>query len=353
MEHVSVYMKDAVAKGIADIFFIAGKCISGKYGDRLFQLSDSILKPDDSLQLISQLYEMAKRRPPKSLEDWDDDFSVTLVDSARFRVNIYRQRGSPAAVLRIIKFGIPNYEKLGIPSQIVELYKVKRGMILITGPAGSGKSTTIACILDMINRNREAHIVTIEDPIEYLYRNNKSVFSQREVNIDTITYSKALRACLRQAPDVIMLGELRDLDTIQTAITAAGTGHLVISTLHSLGSVNTMDRLIDVFPEGQQQQVRVQLAQTLNTVISQQLLPTIRGFRVPAFEIMHLNPAIKGYIRDSRPHQIEAMMAQCSKDGMILMDDYIRKLYNDKIISRDTALECAIHPTELAKRIGT
>ncbi len=229
--------------------------------------------PKDTEQLILKLYALAGRDSAQFFQQGDDDFSLSIRDLARFRVNTYRQRGSLAAVVRLVTFGIPDYRELSIPEQVMELAGAAHGMVLVTGTAGSGKSTTQACIIDRINRTRECHIITLEDPIEYLHRNQCSIVSQREISTDTGDYLAALRSCLRQAPDVILLGEMRDQQTIYTAMTAAETGHLLIATLHTQGAVNTIDRIVDAFPSGQQGQVRVQLSMVLRTVVSQQLLP--------------------------------------------------------------------------------
>lgn len=257
-----------------------------------------------------------------------------------------------AAVIRVVSFGIPNWQDMDIPEEVMKIAKMTRGMVLVTGPAGGGKSTTLACVVDAVNRTRNAHIITIEDPIEYLHRNDKSIISQRELAMDTSSYVTALRASLRQAPDVILLGEMRDLETIQTAMTAAETGHLVISTLHTVGAVNTIDRIIDVFPPTQQQQIRIQLAQVLKTVISQQLLPTVSGALVPAFEIMHLNNAVRTMVRDSRIHQIDSVIQTSAAEGMISMDESILRLYKAGRITAETALHCAMNPDQLQKKLG-
>ena len=283
---------------------------------------------------------------------WDDDFSLSVPGLARFRVNVFQQRGSMAAVIRVVKFGIPDRNELGIPDEIMKIANQTRGMVLVTGPAGSGKSTTLACVVDQINKTRNAHIITIEDPIEYIHRNQLSVVSQRELNTDTESYVTALRASLRQAPDVILLGEMRDLDTIQTAMTAAETGHLVISTLHTVGAVNTIDRIIDVFPPTQQQQIRVQLSQVLKTVVSQQLIPTVSGGLTPAFEIMHLNNAIRSMVRDSRIHQIDSAIQTSSAEGMLGMDDSILKLYKAGRITAEAAIRAAMNPDQMSKKLG-
>ena len=235
----------------------------------------------------------------------------------------------------------------------MDLADTLHGMVLVTGTAGSGKSTTQACILDRINRTRSCHIITLEDPIEYLHRDVQSIVSQREIAIDTEDYLSALRACLRQAPDVILLGEMRDQETIHTAMTAAETGHLLIATLHTKGAVNTIDRIVDTFPSGQQDQVRVQLSMVLRTVVSQQLLPAAQGNHlVPAFEIMHTNNAIRSLIRDSKSHQIDNAIAAAGGEGMITMDQSILALYQAGKITADTALDYSDNPEQLRRRMG-
>jgi len=282
----------------------------------------------------------------------DDDFSFSVAGLARFRVNAYRQRGSMAAVIRIVSFDIPDWQELGIPAGVMDLADTQDGMVLVTGTAGSGKSTTQACIIDRINRTRDCHIVTLEDPIEFLHRHRKSIVSQREISIDTADYLSALRACLRQAPDVILLGEMRDAETIHTAITAAETGHTIIATLHTKGAVNAVNRIIDAFPSNQQAQVRMQLSSVLRTVVSQQLLPDVNGGLVPACEIMHLNSAIRSMIRDNKGHQIDNAIAAGGSEGMISMDQAILALYRAGRITRETALEYADRPEQLQRSLG-
>ncbi|MGN0688798.1 MAG: type IV pilus twitching motility protein PilT, partial [Oscillospiraceae bacterium] len=223
------------------------------------------------------------------------------------------------------------------------------GIILITGAAGSGKSTTLSCMIDKINKTRSGHIITIEDPIEFLHKHNKCIISQREVNIDTQNYINALRAALRQSPDVILLGEMRDYETINVAMTAAETGQLVLSTLHTLGAANTIDRIIDVFPNNQQHQIRIQLSMVLEAVISQQLLPSVDGRLVPAFEIMNMNSAIRTMIREEKTHQIDTVLQ--SAPGMQTMDSCITKMYRDGVITAETAVEYAYNPETMRKRI--
>lgn len=224
-------------------------------------------------------------------------------------------------------------------------------MVLVTGPAGSGKSTTLACIIDHINKSYDKHIITLEDPLEYLHRHNKSIVSQREINVDTQSYVTALRASLRQSPDVILLGEMRDYETMQVAMTAAETGHLIFSTLHTIGAANTIDRIIDVFPPNQQRQIAVQLSMVLQTVVSQQLVPSIDGRMVPAFEIMTVTPAIRNMIRDNKIPQIDGILYSSANEDMVSMDSSLQKLFKENIISADTALAFATNPDMLRKKL--
>lgn len=352
MESVQIYLKQAVEKNASDLFVVAGKSVSIKCEGELIAIQDGRLSPEESESLVREMYTLAHRSIDRCMSTGDDDFSLSVTGLARFRVNVYRQRGSLSAVIRVVSFGIPDWRSMSIPEEVMKVAGMTRGMVLVTGPAGGGKSTTLACIVDAVNHSRDAHIITIEDPIEYLHRNDKSIISQRELATDTASYVTALRASLRQAPDVILLGEMRDLDTIQTAMTAAETGHLVISTLHTVGAVNTIDRIIDVFPPAQQQQIRIQLAQVLKTVISQQLLPTTNGQLVPAFEIMHLNTAVRSMVRDSRIHQIDSTIQSASAEGMISMDESILRLYKAGRVSAETALHYAMNPDALQKKLG-
>ena len=352
MENVQAYLEQAVEQNASDLFIVAGEAVSMKKEGTIVPVNDNRLMPEDSEALVRELYELAERPIDRCITAGDDDFSVSLTGLARFRVNTYRQRGSLAAVIRIVSFGIPDWKKMEIPEEVMKIAQLSRGMALVTGPAGSGKSTTLACVVDAVNNSRNAHIITIEDPIEYLHRNNLSIISQRELAMDTTSYVTALRASLRQAPDVILLGEMRDVETIQTAMTAAETGHLLISTLHTVGAVNTIDRIIDVFPPAQQQQIRIQLAQVLKTVVSQQLLPTTDGKMVPAFEIMHLNNAVRTLVRDSRIHQIDSVIQTSAAEGMISMDESIFRLFKAGRISKEVALRYAMNPDQLQKKLG-
>ena len=346
------YLKNAVAHQASDVFFVAGKSPCEKLDGHIRPLCEERLMPVDTETMIADMYRTAQRSMDTFRQRGDDDFSFAIPGLARFRVNTYRQRGSAAAVIRVVSFDIPDWRTLGIPEQVMDLADVTGGMVLVTGTAGSGKTTTQACIIDRINRTRDCHIVTLEDPIEYLHRHNKSIVSQREITIDTGDYLSALRACVRQAPDVILLGEMRDADTMHTAMSAAETGHMVIATLHTKGAVNAIDRIIDSFPSTQQAQIRVQLSMVLRTVVSQQLLPDKNGGMVPACEILHMNNAVRSMIRDNKNHQIDNAIATGGKDGMVSMDQSILALYRKGEITAETALLYADHPEQLKRQLN-
>lgn len=346
------YLKQAAADGASDLFIIAGGRVCEKNDKRMTPISAEKIFPQETERLILDMYHLAERDPAPYLRRGDDDFSFSVPGLARFRVNAYRQRGSLAAVVRVVAFRIPDWRALGIPPAVIDLADTSHGMVLVTGTAGSGKSTTQACIIDRINQTRECHIITLEDPIEYLHRDQRSIVSQREIAIDTENYLSALRACLRQAPDVILLGEMRDAETIHTAMTAAETGHLLIATLHTQGAVNTIDRIVDTFPGSQQEQIRAQLGTVLHTVISQQLLPGTHGDLVPAFEIMRMNSAIRSMIRDNKTHQIENVIASGGSEGMVTMDSSILSLYRAGKITADTAVDYASSPEQMRRRLG-
>jgi len=352
MADLMYYLKFAVENDASDLLIVAGGPVHAKIDGHICPVDEVRLLPPQTEELLNQIYEIAKRPMNKFRELWDDDFSFSVGGLARFRVNTYRQRGSMAAVIRVVSFDIPDWQKLRIPPQVMDLADMDHGMVLVTGTAGSGKSTTQACIIDRINKTQDKHIITLEDPIEYLHRNKKSIVSQREIAIDTVGYLSALRACLRQAPDVILLGEMRDPETIRTAMTAAETGHTLIATLHTKGAVNTIDRIVDSFPSTQQIQIRVQLAEVLRTVVSQQLLPDVNGGLVPAYEIMHMNSAIRSLIRDNKGHQIDNAIAAGAREGMITMDQSIMGLYRNGYITKETALEYADNPEQLRRSIG-
>ncbi|MCL2756745.1 MAG: PilT/PilU family type 4a pilus ATPase [Coriobacteriia bacterium] len=346
-------LSELVEKGVADIFIITGKPLSYKRGTSIEQLNDKILLPPDTEQIISQIYEMAENRSMKNIrEHGDDDFSFAIKGVSRFRVNTYKQRGSLAAVIRVVAFELPDPIRLHIPPSVLDLTDLRRGLVLITGPAGSGKTTTLACLIDRINARSNNHVITLENPIEFLHRHKRSLISQREIGIDTASYATALRAALRESPDVILIGELRDPETISIALTAAETGHLVLSTLHTVGAVNTVDRLVDSFRAEQQAQVRMQLSMVLQSVVSQQLLPTTDGGMIPAFEIMHCNNAIRNLIREGRTHQMSAVINTSASEGMIGMDSCLLGLYQSGRIGAQDMITHALAPEALAKQAG-
>ena len=308
------------------------------------------LLPHDTEAVISTM--MSDKRLQQFEELGEIDFSYSIPQIGRYRVNVFHQRGSMAASIRLVSTKIPLPEELGIPKSVVDLYQKKRGLVLVTGPTGSGKSTTLASIIDRINSMREVHVITLEDPIEYLHNHKKAMVNQREVGLDTHSYSNALRAALREDPDVILVGEMRDLETISTAITAAETGHLVLSTLHTIGAASTIDRIVDVFPPHQQQQIRVQLSMVLESVISQQLIPTAdKKSRVAAFEVMHSTPAIKNLIREAKSPQINSTIQTSKKLGMQTMDDAIFDLYMKGDIDKENAVSYAQDSQIMEKRI--
>jgi len=350
---VEQILTQALAMEASDIFFVTGFPVSFKIGGQIIPQGDEKLLPAQAADYIDQLYQLAAQRIRGKLEkDGEDDFSFSLKGVGRFRVNVYMQRGSYSAILRAVRFALPDPTALGIPPIVTDLAMKKKGLVLITGAAGSGKSTTLACIIDKINHDRTGHIITIEDPIEFLHRHDKCIVSQREVGSDTSTYIQALRAALRQSPNVILLGEMRDLDTISVAMTAAETGQLVLSTLHTIGAANTIDRIVDVFPAVQQQQIRVQLSMVLEAVISQQLIPGKDGNLVPAFEVMPVNSAIRTLIREGKTHQVDNVIYSSAGEGMLGMDASILELYASGKITDENAIQYAVNAEMMTKRIA-
>lgn len=345
------YLKQAVADHASDLFLVAGGPASEKLDGKVRPMAEERLMPTDTKALITEIYTLAERSIEPYLSRGDDDFSFAIPGLARFRVNAYRQRGSLAAVVRVVSFNIPDWQTLHIPESVMALADAKHGMILMTGTAGSGKSTTQACIIDRINRRRDCHIITLEDPIEFLHRNQRSIISQREIAVDTEDYLSALRSCLRQAPDVILLGEMRDTETIRTALTAAETGHTLIATMHTNGAVNAINRIIDSFPDSHQAQIRMLLSLVLQTVVAQQMLPDKSGGIVPAFEIMHINSAIRSMIRENKNHQINNVISAGKSEGMISMDQSILALYRAGTITAQTALEHADNPEQIKRQL--
>lgn len=343
-------LKQAVTKGASDIFIVAGLPVSMRLQGNIMRIGEERLLPDDTYSVISQIYEMAGGRSMDILSNGgDDDFSFAIPGLSRFRVSAYKQRNTYSIVVRIITFTLPVPAELGIPDKIIDFARLPKGLVLITGAAGSGKSTSLACMIDYINRNYSKHIITLEDPVEFLHRHDKSIVSQREISVDTESYLTALRAALRQSPNVILLGEMRDYETIQVAMTAAETGHLVFSTLHTIGAANTIDRIIDVFPPSQQRQIAVQLSMVLQAVVSQQLVPSTEQKLVPAFEIMTITPAIRNMIRDHKIPQIEGLLYSSSGEDLVSMDASLLSLYKNNRITAETALTFATNPEMLKK----
>ncbi len=350
MVTIQELMKKAEEAKASDVHITVGVPPKYRVAGKLINMDYPKLLPTDTQTIIDSIMDDRHR---SILEDKGEvDFSFALPGMGRYRVNVFKQRGTIAAALRLVATTVPSVEQLKIPPTVVDLYKKKRGLVLVTGPTGSGKSTTLASIIDKINENTTSHVITLEDPIEYLHSHKSATVNQREVGNDTLSYSNALRAALREDPDVILVGEMRDLETISTAVTAAETGHLVLSTLHTIGAASTIDRVIDVFPPHQQQQIRVQLAMVLECVISQQLVPTVEGDkRVAAFEVLHMNSAVKNLIRENKTFQINSMIQTNKKLGMQTMDDALYDLYHRGVISSETALEYSQDYAALKKKL--
>ena len=336
--------------GASDVHVSVGVPIKCRIHGTLKDLTSTPLTGADTKALVEQM--IPKRLIAGFNATGEADFSYAITGQGRFRVNVFKQRGSMAFVIRLINMEIPKPEGLGLTQSVIDLTNKKRGLVLVTGPTGSGKSTTLAALINRINENYSHHIITLEDPIEYLHVHKKSIVNQREIGMDTESYAASLRAALREDPDVILVGEMRDLETISTAVTAAETGHLVFSTLHTIGAAATIDRIIDVFPPHQQPQIRLQLATLLEAIISQQLMKTADGKgRVAAFEILHANSAIRALIREGKSHQIPSVIQTSRKSGMITMDDSIFDLYTAGRVSRDEAITFAQDKTALMKRL--
>ena len=337
IEQIMGCAKDA---GASDVHITVGISPKMRVNGKLMVMPFPVLLPVDTKRICDSMMNDKQKEHFEEKGEWD--FSYSIPQMGRYRVNAFRQRGSVAMVLRIVGTIVPTPESLSLPPSVIDLYKMKRGLVLVTGPTGSGKSTTLASLVGKINMDLDTHIITLEDPIEYLHRHARSIVNQREIGIDATSYDLALRSALREDPDVILVGEMRDLETISTAITAAETGHLVLSTLHTIGAAATIERIIDVFPPHQQEQIRTQLANVLVSVVSQQLVPTVdRRGRVAAFEVMHATPAIRNLIRENKTHQIATSIQTSRRLGMITMDDALVELYMKGKIDRNEALNFA------------
>ncbi|MBV1818182.1 type IV pilus twitching motility protein PilT [Anaerosalibacter bizertensis] len=347
MEFIELVTK-AVKMKASDLHLVVGVPPVFRINGSLVKCGEDELKSNDIGKIVEEVLNKDQLRELN--EKGEVDIAYSMADRRRLRVNVFRQRGCLSLSLRIIPKDIPTLEELKLPNIVKGLTKLSRGLILVTGPTGSGKTTTLASMINEINEERNCHIITLEDPIEYVHIHNQSIINQREIKNDTLSFSKGLRAALRQDPDVILVGEMRDLETISTVLTAAETGHLVISTLHTLGAAKTMDRIIDVFPPEQQRQIKVQLASVIQGIISQQLLKSIDGnSRFAAFEIMIATPAIRNLIREGKNYQIDTVIQTGKKHGMQTMDNAILNLYNKRLISKEIALSGSINKDMLSK----
>ena len=346
MMKIEEILEKAGAAGASDVHLTVGSAPRMRVNGSLVSMPYDILSPEDTMEAAKKV--MSREQMEIFNQRGEYDISCDLGDTRRYRVNVFRQQGAAALAFRLVATKVPSPEELGVPASIIELSQRKRGLVLVTGPTGSGKSTTLAAVIDRVNQSRDAHIITLEDPIEYLHPHKMSMVNQREIGIDTQSYADALRAALREDPDVILVGEMRDYETISVAVTAAETGHLVLSTLHTIGAASTVDRVIDVFPPHQQQQIRVQLSNVLEAIISQQLIPRADGKgRVAAFEVLHANTAIRNLIREGKSHQIANIMQTNRRMGMITMDDAIVQLVREGKITRQMAAAFAQEPDSI------
>ena len=344
-------LKMAIELGASDIHITVDSQPIARVEGKFLKLTDRKLTNYDTMEMVQEL---AGEKSFKKLElNGECDFSVEIDTGERFRVNAYKQKGNYAIAIRAITAQVPDFETLGLPEVLKTFTQKHKGLILVTGPTGSGKSTTLASLIDIINKNPQKHIITLEDPIEYVHHHKNSIVNQREIGQDTESFNSALRSILRQDPDVILIGEMRDPETISIALTAAETGHLVFSTLHTVGAAKTIDRIVDMFPSEQQQQIRTQLSTVCEGIISQQLISTIDGARrVAALEVMVSNPAIRNLIRENKTYQIQNIISTGSKQGMKSMDQELINLYRQGLISRDSVLSRCTDYEYTSKLIG-
>lgn len=335
-------LRVAVERNASDIHITVGVPPVFRINGSLVHYESPTLFPSDTMAFLDEITNPEQRQ--KLAINGEVDFSFAIQGLSRFRVNAFHQRGSLAIAIRVVNEQVPTLDKLGHPEILKTFARQHRGLVLVTGPTGSGKSTTLAAMLKLINEERSCHIITLEDPIEYLHKHNKSIVNQREIHSDSHSFANALRAALREDPDVILVGEMRDIETIGIAVTAAETGHLVFATLHTGDAAQTIDRIIDVFPPHQQQQIRIQLSLTLQGIICQQLLPRLDGNgRVVALEILTVNPAVRNLIREGKSHQLVSVIQTGARFGMQSMDMSLKDLYRRGIISYEDALARAIN----------
>lgn len=345
-------LEEMVRRDASDLHITAGEKPKLRVdGELVNATADRALTPKDTLQVA---YSIMTENQKKRFENEDElDFSFGIQNLARFRGNVYKQRGCVAMAIRLIPFKINTFEELGLPPILAKLAERPRGLVLVTGPTGSGKSTTLAAMIDKINRERKGHILTVEDPIEFVHKHQNSMINQREVGADTKSFAAALKYALRQDPDVILIGEMRDLETIAAALTIAETGHLALATLHTNSAAEAVNRIIDVFPANQQSQVRAQLAFCLEGVITQTLVPKARGTgRVAATEILVSTPAVRATIRDDKVHQIYSIMQAGKKHGMQTMNDSLYQYYVQGELKLEDALKVSHDPNELLRMVG-
>ena len=344
-------LKMLVDRDGSDLHLAVGNPPVGRVHGRLQPFGEEPLRPEDTERLMKSIASVDHQQ--ELGEVGGADFGFAFEDVARFRVSIFKQKGYVGCVLRLLPKRIMSFEEIGLPDSLKELLLAPRGIILVTGPTGCGKTTSLATMVDYINTNTDSHIITIEDPIEYYHEHKKGIITQREVGVDVPTFSEAIRRALRMDPDVILVGEMRDLDTIEAAVTAAETGHLVFATLHTTGAVRTIDRLIDAFPTNQQEQIRTQLAGNLKAVISQALLARVGGFgRIAALEVMLSTPAIQNLIRENKSYRITSSIQTGHKYGMFLLDEYLAELVKKKLVTREDAMAKAQDPQEFARYLA-
>ena len=350
--HVNQLLNEVLERGGSDLHLTAGTHPVVRVHGEMCPLTDfPVLNGSQIRQMVYSIVTQKQRE--KFENELELDTSYTLPGKSRFRMNLFLQRDSVGCVMRVIPYEIADFEKLGIPPAVKAWASMPRGLVLVTGPTGSGKSTTLASLVDIINRERSVHIMTVEDPIEFLHQHKRAIVNQREVGEDTHSFANALKHVLRQDPDVILVGEMRDLETISTALTAAETGHLVFATLHTQDAPQSIDRIIDVFPAHQQQQIRVQLAASLQGICTQQLLPTSDGHgRVAACEVLVATPAIRNLIREAKTHQIYSMLQAGGKFGMVTMDMSLAKLATSRQITLDVAREYCANDEDLRRLMG-
>ena len=352
VESLDDLLKEAVEMGATDLHLSVGAKPRYRVNGELKNMNYMEIQPKEAESIMLPLMDTYARSILNTTGQYDMAYSVTGV--ARFRVNIFKQKGDMVGVFRVLNEKVPDYTKLGLPLGVFNLYRKRRGLILIVGPTGSGKSTTLASFLDIINQNLFKHIITLEDPIEYLHWHSRSLINQREIGVDCDSFANGLRAALREDPDVILVGEMRDLETTDIALTAAETGHLVCSTLHTLGAADTINRIIDMYPEKQHNQVRSMITGVLEAVISQQLLPKADGSGyIVAYEIMYKNGTIKKMLRDNQVYEISDYLDsdEAIAEGMVSMDSTILELYKKQKITRDTALDYSFDRKEMVRKM--